>query len=251
MKKLPVSVFIITQDEEQNIGRLLESCQAFDEIIVVDSGSTDNTKAIAKQKGAKVIHNDWPGYAKQKQYAMELCRHDWVLNLDADEELTTAFIEEIKQFTAEQHDYVALKCRRNDLFIGSFFSKLTRLPTNTRLFKKQHVQYYFENQVHEGPGIDGKLKHTNKYFNHYGYADIAQLTEKYNKYSSLKAAEKFQKGKKPSLPKLLSIYPLEFIRNYIVYRYCFSGIRGFIFSHLSAYYALLKEAKLFELSKKS
>ncbi|WP_223670974.1 glycosyltransferase family 2 protein [Kangiella shandongensis] len=251
MNKISVSVFIIVQNEERHIGRVLDSCQDFAEIIVVDSGSTDNTISIAKSKGAKVIHNDWPGYARQKHYAMGLCQHEWVLNLDADEELTKAFIEEIKRFTSEQHHYVALKCRRNDLFIGKFFSKLTRLPTNTRLFKKQFVQYHIDNLVHEGPRINGKLKNTSKYFNHYGYADITQLTDKYNKYSSLKAAEKYQKGKQPSILKLLLIYPLEFIRNYLIYRYCFSGLRGFIFSHLSAYYALLKEAKLFELSKTS
>ncbi|RDX35874.1 glycosyltransferase family 2 protein [Kangiella sp. HD9-110m-PIT-SAG07] len=251
MEKIPVSVFIIAQDEEKHIGRVLESCQQFAEIIVVDSGSTDATKKIAEDKGAKVVHHDWLGYARQKQYAMSLCQHDWVLNLDADEELTTELIEEFTTFATSEHHYVALKCRRNDKFIGEFFSTLTRLPTNTRLFKKDSVEYYINNLVHEGPQINGSVKNTSKYFNHYGYADIGQLSDKYNKYSSLKADEKFRKGKKPSKLKLITIYPLEFIRNYIIYRYCFSGIRGFIFSHLSAYYALSKEAKLYELFKTS
>ena len=104
MSKIPVSVFIVAQDEEQHIGRVLDSCQAFDEIIVVDSGSSDNTKSIAQDKAAKVIHNDWPGYAKQKQYAKDLCRHEWVLNLDADEELTSELIDEIKSFVSQEHD---------------------------------------------------------------------------------------------------------------------------------------------------
>lgn len=251
MSKIPVSVFIVAQDEERHIGRVLDSCQEFDEIIVVDSGSTDKTKSIAQSKGAKVVHHDWPGYAKQKQYAKDLCQHEWVLNLDADEELTPQFIDEVKQFISAEHDYVALKCRRNDLFIGKFFSKLTRLPTNTRLFKKNCVKYFIDNLVHEGPEIHGKIKHTSVAFNHYGYADIAQLTDKYNKYSSLKAKEKFLKGRKVSALKLILIYPLEFIRNYLVYRYCFSGLRGFIFSHIAAYYALSKEAKLYELNKSS
>jgi len=251
MDKIPISVFIIAQDEEQHIARVLDSCQQFSEIILVDSGSSDNTKSIAESKGAKVLHHDWAGYAKQKQYAMSLCKNDWVLNLDADEELTPDLIEAFKHFISSEHDFVALKCRRNDLFIGRFFSKLTRLPTNTRLFKKEHVQYYINNLVHEGPEIKGKLKHTNKFFNHYGYSNIDQLTEKYNKYSTLKAQEKFNNDKKPSLLKLILIYPLEFIRNYFIYRYCFSGFRGFIFANLSAYYALSKEVKLYELSKTS
>jgi glycosyltransferase involved in cell wall biosynthesis len=251
MSKIPVSVFIVAQDEEQHIGRVLDSCQEFAEIIVVDSGSTDQTQSIAKEKGAKVIHNDWPGYAKQKQFAKDLCRHQWVLNLDADEELTPDLINEIKNFVSETHDYVALKCRRNDLFITKFFSKLTRLPTNTRLFKKDYIKYRVNDLVHEGPEIHGKLQHTANYFNHYGYADIRQLSDKYNKYSSLKAQEKHLKGKKASVLKLALIYPFEFIRHYLFYRYCFSGIRGFIFSHLSAYYALSKEMKLYEFNKKS
>ena len=251
MDKIPISIFIVAQDEEQHIGRLLDSCQDFAEIIVVDSGSGDNTKSIAEAKGAKVVHQDWLGYAKQKHYAMSLCQHDWVLNLDADEELNSAIIEEFKDFVTSNHHYVALKCRRNDIFIGKLFSRLTRLPTNTRLFLKEHAHYRLNDKVHEGPDFQQPVQHTKKYFKHYGYSSIQQLTDKYNKYSTLKAEEKHHKGKKSSLLKLLLIYPLEFIRNYIIYRYCFSGVRGFIFSHLSAYYALSKEAKLYELNKTS
>ncbi|WP_417445628.1 glycosyltransferase family 2 protein [Kangiella sp.] len=243
-EKIPVSVFIITQNEEQHIENVIKSCQQFDEIIVVDSGSTDTTKQIAESLGAKVIHNDWPGYAKQKQYAMSLCKHDWVLNLDADEELTAEFIHEIKNFI-QQDEYIALKCRRNDFFLGHFFPRSIRLPTNTRLFKKDHIQYYLDNLVHEGPEIKGKIKHTPAAFKHYGYADIETLSKKYEYYSSLKAQEKFNKGKKPSRLKLLLVAPLEFIRVYLIYRYCFAGLRGFIFAKLSAQYAFLKEAKLY------
>lgn len=242
--KIPVSVFIIAQNEEQHIARVIKSCQPFDEIIVVDSGSTDNTKQIAESLGAKVVHNDWPGYAKQKQYAMSLCKHDWVLNLDADEELTAEFIHAIKSFI-QQNEYVALKCRRNDLFLGHFFPRSIRLPTNTRLFKKDYIQYYLDNLVHEGPEIKGKVKHTSAAFKHYGYADIETLSKKYEYYSTLKAQEKFNKGKKPSRLKLLLVAPLEFIRVYLIYRYCFAGLRGFIFAKLAAHYAFLKESKLY------
>lgn len=242
--KFPVSVFIIAQNEEEHIARVIKSCKNFDEIIVVDSGSSDNTRQIAEQLGAKIVHNDWPGYAKQKQYAMSLCKHDWVLNLDADEELTPEFISEIELFI-QQDDYVALKCRRNDFFLSQFFPTSIRLPTNTRLFKKQQVQYYLDNLVHEGPEIKGKIKHTSAAFKHYGYSDIETLNKKYEYYSTLKAQEKFNKGKKPSRLKLLLVAPLEFIRVYIIYRYCLAGLRGFIFAKLSAHYAFLKESKLY------
>lgn len=243
-KKIPVSVFIITQNEEQHIERVIKSCQQFDEIIVVDSGSTDNTKQIAESLGAKVVHNDWPGYAKQKQYAMSLCKHDWVLNLDADEELTPKVVKVITAFI-QQDKYVALKFRRNDLFLGKFLPSFIRLPTNIRLFLKQHTQYYLDNLVHEGPGIQGKIKHTSVYFNHYGYADIETLNSKYEYYSTLKAQEKFNKGKTPSRLKISLISTLEFIRFFIIYRYCLAGLRGYILSKQAANYAFLKESKLY------
>lgn len=248
MPKIPVSVFIITKNEEAHLQRALQSCQDFSEIIVVDSGSTDNTIEIAKTLATQVIQHKWLGYAKQKQYAMGLCANDWVLNLDADEELTVELIEDIRT-TINMPNVSALKCRRNDFFCGQFFPKFTRLPTNTRLFRASKTQYLINNLVHEGPEVEGKIHHTNKYFRHYGYSDIELLMQKYNHYSSLKAQEKYAKGKKPSILKLAFIFPIEFLRNFLAYRFVFSGARGFIFSMLMAKYAFLKEAKLYQLTK--
>lgn len=242
--KIPVSVFIIAQNEEQHIARAINSCKDFAEVIVVDSGSTDNTKTIAESLGATVVHNDWPGYARQKQYAMSLCKHDWVFNLDADEEITPEVLEATRTFV-QQSTYVALKFRRNDLFLEKFLPSYIRLPTNIRLFLKQHTQYYLDNLVHEGPGVKGKIKHTSAYFNHYGYSDIETINRKYEYYSTLKAQEKFNKGKRPSRLKLLLISTLEFIRFFIIYRYCLAGLRGYILSKQAANYAFLKEAKLY------
>lgn len=242
--KIPVSVFIITQNEEQHIARVINSCKDFDEIIVVDSGSTDDTKTIAESLGAKVVHNDWPGYAKQKQFALTLCQHDWVLNLDADEELTPELINDFQRLIrSNQYDYI--KCYRNDLFLGKFFPTSVHLPNNHRLFKKSCAQYRINDLVHEGPDFKGGEGKSNHYFNHYGYADIETLNQKYEYYSTLKAQEKFNKGKKPSRLKLLLVAPLEFIRVFLIYRYCLAGLRGFIFAKLSAHYAFLKEAKLY------
>lgn len=244
-KKIPVSVFIITQNEEQHIARVLKSCQEFDEVIVVDSGSTDKTKQIAESLGAKVVHNDWPGYAKQKQYAMSLCKHDWVLNLDADEELTPEFIESIANIiTCVDIDYV--KCYRKDLFINQFFSDKAHKPNNHRLFKKASAQYRLNDLVHEGPDFTGNEVSLNCAFNHYGYNDINTLSTKLNHYSSLKAKEKFNKKKRSSSLKVVLIGLLEFIKIYFFQRYFLEGSRGYIHSKLYSYYAFLKAAKLYE-----
>ncbi|NVK22281.1 MAG: glycosyltransferase family 2 protein [Kangiellaceae bacterium] len=244
MKKIPVSVFIITLNEEPHIARALESCGAFDELIVVDSGSTDNTVQIATSYGAKVIHNPWPGFAKQKQFAMQHCRNSWVLNLDADEELTEALIIDIKVAITTDCDY--MRCYRNDLFMNSFFPNIIHKPNNHRLFKRESATYRVDDLVHEGPDFTGKEFFSKNYFNHYGYNEIKTLEDKYNYYSSLKARERFSKGKKPSFIKLITIYPLTFIKVFVLQRYVLAGLRGFIFSKLQANYAYLKQAKLFE-----
>ncbi|NVJ65832.1 MAG: glycosyltransferase family 2 protein [Gammaproteobacteria bacterium] len=245
-KKLPISVFIITLNEERNIKRLLESCRDMDEIILVDSGSTDKTLEIAANYDVKISHNDWPGYAKQKAYAMSLCSHEWVLNLDADEELTPELIKKFAKIVKE-NKYDSVRCQRNDIFMGKRLSSFTKKPNNCRLYKKATASFDLSRFAHERADIKGSQVFIREAFNHYGYADIKTLTEKNNLYSSFKAEEKYSKNKKPSLLKLLLIFPAIFIKSYIFQRHIFSGKRGFILSVLTAYYLFIKEAKLFEL----
>jgi len=250
MSKIPVSVFIITQDEEKNIERVLNSVTDFQEVIVVDSGSKDKTPQLAESLGAKVFHQDWLGYAKQKQYAMQLCENDWVLNLDADEMLTTDLVKEIKS-AVENIMVSGFRFQRNDQFIGKFAPALCKLPNNLRLYRKSESSFDAERQVHESADVDGREFFVRTPFLHFGYDDICTLVEKNNQYSTLRAEDKFSKHKKPSIIKLLLIFPAEFIKKYIFQRYVFFGYRGIILSVINANYAFLKEAKLFELHMRS
>ncbi len=242
--KLPISVFIITLNEEHNIKRLLESLKPFQEVIVVDSGSTDKTTDIAKEHGAKVAFNPWPGYAKQKQFAMELCNNDWVLNLDADEEIPENLLIEIEKVTNNE-DISAVRFARCDLFLGKKMPSYCSLFSNTRLYRKSKASFDPSFLVHESATVKGKQAYINTPFLHYGYNDIDTLCEKLNSYSTLKAKEKFLKGKRSNLVKILLIFPLEFIRKLIIQRFALFGTRGFILAILYAHYALLKEAKLY------
>lgn len=245
METLPVSVFIVTLNEEKNLPVLLKSTCFADEIIVVDSGSTDNTIEIAKSFGATVVSNPWPGYAKQKQFAMELCRNDWVLNLDADEEMTPALTLRFKEII-EEDKYSSVRCLRDNMFMGRPLSPWSKKPDNNRLFKKSLAKFDDSVLVHESATVEGREIFIHEILNHYGYGDIKVLTHKNNLYSSLKAQEKFNKGKKHSLIKLFLIFPLVFIKEYILQRKVFSGVRGFTLSMITAYYAFTKEAKLYE-----
>lgn len=246
MKQYPISVFIVTLNEAENIERVLRSVDFADEVIVVDSGSTDNTVALAEALGAKVVFNEWPGYAKQKQFAMQLCKHDWVLNLDADEEVTPELARQY-QSLINQDKYVSVRCTREDLFIGQKMSPWTKKPNNNRLYRKSLSNFDATRLVHESADVDGKEIFIKASLIHYGYGTIEVLTDKNNQYSSLKAQEKFSKNKSYSLVKLVTIFPLIFIKEYIFQRKLFSGIRGFTLSIMLAYYAFIKEAKLYEL----
>ena len=243
--KLPVSVFIVCFNEESNIRRALESCSDMAEIVVVDSGSTDQTVEIVKEYTDKVFFNDWPGYAKQKAFAMSLCEHEWVLNLDADEELLAPLVSRFSE-VIKQGKYTSVRCSRNDIFIGKLHARFTRKSNHCRFYAKSKAMFDCNRLVHESADVEGEQLVIKEAFNHYGDGAIELNITKSNGYSSLKAEEKFLKGQLFSIFKLVLIFPLIFIKAYFLHGYLFSGIRGLILSVNSAHYAFLKEAKLYE-----
>jgi glycosyltransferase involved in cell wall biosynthesis len=244
--RLPISVFIITFNEETHIENTLKSVKLMQEIILVDSGSTDNTVEITKKFGAIVHHHSWEGYARQKQFAMSLCSNEWVLNLDGDECVNDSTIARFREII-ENDEADSVRLWRNDLFIGKFASHLTRKPNNLRLFKKSKSHFDESNLVHESAKVEGTEIFIDETFEHYGYSSIEVLTDKSNQYSSLKAREKFSKNKNYSIAKLMLVFPVTFIKKYLFQRQIFSGYRGFIQALIAAHYAFLKEAKLYEM----
>lgn len=244
---VPISVFIITQDEEAHIAQVLESVKRMQEVIIVDSGSTDRTIEIAEQFGAKIYHHDWQGYAKQKQYAMSLCSNEWVLNLDGDEVLNESIVERFKQIV-ENDEADCVRFKRDDLFIGQRPSRWTKKPNNMRLYKQSKARFNPKDLVHECAKVGGKELSIGHTFDHYGYQTVTVLTDKNNQYSTLKAQQKNIKGKRYSSLKLGLVFPITFLKKYIFQGQIFSGKRGFIQSIIAAHYAFLKEAKLYELN---
>ncbi|MDG1122699.1 MAG: glycosyltransferase family 2 protein [Glaciecola sp.] len=242
---IPVSVFIVAQDEAQNIERVLRSVKDFAQVLVIDSGSTDNTVELAKAAGATVIHQPWLGYAGQKQFALTQCTCDWVLNLDADEELTSECIGIIKD-TIVQENVDALRFIRNDIFMDQLPAKWMRKGNHLRLYRRQKAHFDVNQKVHETAFVEGKEVRTDIAFTHYGYNRIDALITKNNLYSSLRAEEKFASNKRPSLIKLTLVLPLTFFQKYILQGRILNGKRGFILATIDAFYAFMKEAKLWE-----
>ncbi|MEC4727599.1 glycosyltransferase family 2 protein [Shewanella sp. D64] len=243
---LPISVFIITKNEEEHLEKTLLSISDMDEIIIVDSGSTDNTIKIAEQYGAKIHYHPWMGYAKQKQYAMCLCRNEWVLNLDGDEVINEKLIQAL-QTIMEQDSADSVRFWRNDIFMGKSLSSWSKKPNNHRFYKRTKSHFDESLLAHESATVNGTEMFIEETFDHYGYGSIETITKKNNTYSTLKSNEKFNKNKRFSYLKLVTIFPLIFFKEYFLQRKIFSGMRGFILAIMDAYYAFIKEAKLYEL----
>ena len=246
---IKASVYIICKNEEKHIKRVLESVKDFDEIVIVDSGSTDNTLNIAKEYTNKIFNQDWLGFAKQKEYAKNLCQNEWVLNLDADEQLTEELKKEIEK-VIEENKIDGLDIKISSQFLGKFNSEKSKFNRRIRFFRKS-VGHYPDKLVHESILVKGKINKANGFIYDYGTMDLKTHLSKINEYSSLRADEKFAKNKKASFSKLLFVFPLSFFKSFIIKRGFLNGMRGFISAMNNAFYAFLKEAKLYELNNKS
>lgn len=248
MNKIACSVYIVTLNCEAWLQRTLESVRDFDEVIILDSGSTDRTYEIAHQfENVQISHQDWQGYAGQKSLALAKCHNAWVLNLDGDEVLSEGLKHEIIN-VIQQDQIDALITPINDVFLGVPNSKHTKKHAKVRFFRRYKGQYDLANKVHENVMIDGESRRAEYDIYHYGESSIFVKVEKNNQYSELKSKEKFEKGKSPNLVKLVSIMPLMFVKSYFFRRNFMNGWRGFVGSMINAFYAFLKEAKLFEQS---
>lgn len=252
MQKIPASVFLVTLNEGRHLAEVLAPLHVFAEVIVVDSGSTDDTVAIATAAGARVVHQDWLGFAKQKNFAMGLCQQPWVLNLDGDEVLTDDVIASIRQLVT-QAEPAALRLYFEDLFWGRPMARLSGKRSIVRLFQQGQAQYPLDRKVHENVVLANGVRELKArgLVKHYGYDSTELLMTKKNKYSSLKALEKFEKGKRASWLKLLLVFPLTFVKAYFFQKFCLSGKRGLVHAYIEAMYAFLKEAKLFELTERA
>lgn len=249
--KIQASVYNICLNEEENIARMLESVRDFDEVIVVDSGSTDRTKEIAAQFPNVVLsHQDWLGYAAQKEHAKSLCKHEWVLSLDSDQSCSPTLKAEIIKAVTGTPDFDALEVpiSEQNTFSGKP-RRFMRANTSIRFFRKA-LGKYNDVSVQESIQLTGRVKRTRALIHHFGHSDLRDTVFKVNKYSSLRAEDKFKKGKRPSLIKLTLVFPMMFFKNYFLKRGFLTGTDGFVSSMTQSYYAFLKEAKLLSLYAK-
>lgn len=244
-----ISTIIITKNEAHNIGDCIESVLWTDEIIVVDSGSTDQTQEICKKYAPKVKFHatDWPGFGKQKNRALALATSEWVLSLDADERITQELKEEILQ-KAGKEKYVAYKLLRQNYFLGNPLKYCSGFQGDVlvRLAKKEHC-IFSDDTVHECMIINNDAigKMYNK-FKHFSYRSLEDRINKMNYYSTIGALSLAQKNKKTYIFEILAKTIWEFIRVYFLKLGFLDGWPGFIISLSNSEGKFYKYAKLME-----
>ena len=243
---IALSIVIITFNEEKNLGRCLAAVQGIaDEIVVADSSSTDNTVSIAHRFGARVIDQPFMGYGQQKNFATRQATNDWILSLDADEELTPELIESIRQFK-QAPQYNVYEMPRVTNYCGQWIRHCGWYPDRqTRLYNRTTGRW-IEKKVHEywAPDTAGKKGLLKGDLLHYSFASVSDHLKKIEKYTELAARAAVEQGKRASLLKVLLSPGWHFFTAYVIRLGFLDGFYGLIISRLSAYEAFIKYSKI-------
>jgi glycosyltransferase involved in cell wall biosynthesis len=241
----PISTIIITYNEEANIRRCLESVRPFsEEIIVVDSGSTDKTVEIARQFTPHVLHQDWLGYGRQKQFALSHTSHNHVFSIDADEEVPEELQQEIIQLSWQHDGYYV---PRRVFYLNRWLRHCWYPGYVLRLFRKDQAQFTDE-ILHESVVAPARTARLQSALRHYSYRNIAHHLEKMNDFTSLSARKMYDAGRRPYPHQILVTPWLDFLKMYVLQRGFLDGLPGLIVSGLNSVYVLQKYSKLYELS---
>jgi len=245
---IKISAVVTCFNNEQTIVKCVESLLFADEIIVLDSFSTDKTLSLLKQFDCIVHQQNFKGYSLQKQDAINLASNVWVILLDSDEYLTANAQQKIKSWAQDSPSADAYELPRREWLFWQWSHKFVHMNKFVRLFNREKAQVSAA-MVHESVKTTGKLVKLDAVIKHFGETSITLKLEKINKYSQLVAQQKFQGGKRVGLLKLL-LYPIWcFFKQYFIRRQIFNGAAGFINAYINSKYAFLKYAKLYELQK--
>lgn len=242
-----LALVVITFNEAHNIERCLNSVPFANEIVVLDSGSTDHTVELAQQFSSKVFVTDWPGFGPQKNRALEKVDSEWVLTLDADEYLSQKAQDNIRSLFQSRPEYAGYELP----FISSYCGHTIRWGDwrhdyEVALFKKDKA-YYSQDEIHERLIINDKTARLNAPVMHESFQSLEQVLQKVNQYSSLTARQKAQKGKRGGLGKALTHGFWKFFRGYILRAGFLDGRAGLMLAISNAegtYYQYLKLAEL-------
>jgi glycosyltransferase involved in cell wall biosynthesis len=244
-----LSAVVLTRNEEKNIERCLRSVQFADEIVVVDAFSEDVTAHLAGGLGARVVQREWPGFSEQREFAIEQARGDWILMIDADEEVSEALAAEIQNVLARKSGEVGFRIPRKNQFLGKWIDHGPwSSDFQTRLFEKGRAQIA-RRPVHEGVHIDGTLGTLRNPLNHYTHQTLVESIDRLNRYTSLEATERVSR-------RTIRVFDIVvppvgvFLRYYVVGGCWKAGMHGFLLAATTAMYKSVLYTKIFLLQRK-
>jgi glycosyltransferase involved in cell wall biosynthesis len=241
---------VIARDEEANIGECLRSMQWCDELIVVDSHSTDRTREIAESLGARVFERDWPGFGAQKEFAVAEASHDWVLCLDADERVTPELRDEILALREQGFPGTyGYRIPRLSEYLGRWIRHGTWYPSRQlRLYHRAHGRWG-GNAPHEKVLLDSRAVDLRGDLLHYTYRSFTDHQRKIDSYTTTMAEGMLERGKRATALDLVT-HPLwRFFSFYVLRRGFLEGWQGFLLACLTAHYVRMKYAKLLILQR--
>ena len=245
-----LSVIIITRNEARNIRACLESVSWADEIIVVDSGSQDDTVTICREFTPHVYSHDWPGFGAQKNRALGYASKDWILSLDADEIVTPELHAEIEAAICDGQQVAGYEIPRLSSFCGRFIHHSGWHPDYVlRLFKRGHAKFT-DALVHEGVRADGVTKKLTQPLLHYSYRDLEDVLLKLNSYSTAAAIMRHQHGKKGGVAQAVLHGLWSFFRTYFLRAGFLDGREGFMLAVMNAEHSYYRYLKLWMLDRK-
>jgi glycosyltransferase involved in cell wall biosynthesis len=248
-----LSVTILSQNEEKNIARAVSSVIGLaDEVLVVDSGSTDRTRELAERAGARVLTHDWQGYGQQKNFAQQQAQHDWVLNIDADEEVSPALARELQE-TLEKiatdpafADVAGMSFPRKTFYLGHWIRYGGWYPNVLTRICNRRLARWSEPEVHERLEVEGRVLTLRSDLHHYSFPSIESQVHTNLRFSKLGTQDLKRRGKSGNLAKLVLKPVGKFFETYLIKRGFLDGLPGFIISVNAAYSMFLKYAFLLE-----
>lgn len=246
-----LSVILITKNEAESIPRCLRSVDFADDLVVVDSGSEDDTVALCEQHGARVVVTDWPGFGPQKQRALDLARGDWVLSIDADEWLSPALRDEIQTLLAGTPTHNAYEIPRESSYCGRTIRHGGWSPDYClRLFRRTTGRFT-PVPVHERIEVSGSIGRLQHPLGHEAFVDLEEVLRKVNQYSGLGARQLHAQGVKGSLGKAVLKGLWAFLRTWLLKGACLDGREGFMLAVSNAEGTYYKYLKLLDLERKA
>ncbi|HEX8473808.1 MAG TPA: glycosyltransferase family 2 protein [Pyrinomonadaceae bacterium] len=251
---MKITATIITYNEAENIRAACESVEWADEVLVVDSESTDATRDIARECGARVILRPWPGFAAQKQFAAEAAAHDWIFSLDADERVSTELRRSLEDvlYTNEMQLADGYRIARRSFYMGRWIRGGGWYPDHQlRLYRRTRGRWEGAH-VHESVKMDAgaRVSTLDGDLLHYSVRDASHHHRMIGeRYAPLAARQMFERGRRTSLLRLATAAPAAFTRSFVLKGGFRDGLAGLSIAHFAAHHAFLKHLLLWEMQK--